>query len=57
VWTEYAAAPSHLEYLTYPRLCALADGAWSGPTTWSDFTARLEGHTARLDVLEVSRRP
>jgi hexosaminidase len=57
VWTEYAATASHVEYLTYPRLCALADGSWSGPTPWTDFSSRLKGHTARLDALEVGRRP
>ncbi|MFF8670095.1 beta-N-acetylhexosaminidase [Streptomyces sp. NPDC015242] len=57
LWTEYAATPARIEYLTYPRLCALADRSWSGPTTWTDFSSRLAGHTARLDALEVSRHP
>ncbi|MER8222516.1 family 20 glycosylhydrolase, partial [Streptomyces sp. NPDC094143] len=57
LWTEYAATPARIEYLTYPRLCALADGAWSGPTSWTDFSSRMAGHTARLDALEVSRHP
>ena len=38
-------------------LCALADSSWSGPSPWTDFTARLRGHTARLDALEVARHP
>ncbi|MGY6023548.1 beta-N-acetylhexosaminidase [Streptomyces spinosirectus] len=57
LWTEYAATPERIEYLTYPRLCALADGGWSGPSTWTDFAARLRGHTARLDALTVGRHP
>jgi hexosaminidase len=57
LWTEYAATPDRIEYLTYPRLCALADSSWSGPSPWTDFTARLRGHTARLDALEVARHP
>ncbi|NUP16982.1 MAG: beta-N-acetylhexosaminidase [Streptomyces sp.] len=57
LWTEYAATPARLEYLTYPRLCALADRTWSGPTSWTDFRSRLDRHTARLDALEVSRHP
>ncbi|MFI6033266.1 beta-N-acetylhexosaminidase [Streptomyces sp. NPDC051315] len=57
LWTEYAATPARIEYLTYPRLCALADGGWSGPSTWTDFSSRMEGHTARLDVLKVNRHP
>ncbi|GHH28489.1 beta-N-acetylhexosaminidase [Streptomyces lanatus] len=57
LWTEYATTPARLEYLTYPRLCALADRTWSGPTPWADFRSRLDRHTARLDALEVSRHP
>ncbi|MER6348996.1 beta-N-acetylhexosaminidase [Streptomyces sp. NPDC001595] len=57
VWTEYASTPERLEHLTYPRLCALADRGWSGPSTWADFSARLERHTARLDALQVRRHP
>jgi hexosaminidase len=57
LWTEYAATPARIEYLTYPRLCALADGGWSGPTPWADFSARLAGHTARLDALQVGHHP
>ncbi|MEG8277194.1 beta-N-acetylhexosaminidase [Streptomyces sp. AHA2] len=57
LWTEYAATPARIEYLTYPRLCALADVGWTGPTTWADFSARLAGHTARLDALHVGRHP
>ncbi|TXS52106.1 beta-hexosaminidase [Streptomyces sp. uw30] len=57
LWTEYAAMPSRLEYLTYPRLCALADRAWGGPTPLEEFRSRLARHTARLDALGVSRHP
>ncbi|MFQ3560361.1 beta-N-acetylhexosaminidase [Streptomyces gramineus] len=57
LWTEYVATPDRIEYLTYPRLCALADNGWSGPTPWPDFAARLREHTARLDALQVTRHP
>ncbi|WP_217560858.1 beta-N-acetylhexosaminidase [Streptomyces sp. GbtcB6] len=57
LWTEFVTTPAHIEYLTYPRLCALADRAWSGTTDWADFRSRLDGHTARLDVLGVQRHP
>ncbi|MBN0048561.1 beta-N-acetylhexosaminidase [Streptomyces actuosus] len=56
LWTEYAATPERLEYLTFPRLCALAERGWSGPTAWEDFRSRLRRHTARLDALEVRHR-
>ncbi|MFJ9622945.1 beta-N-acetylhexosaminidase [Streptomyces sp. NPDC101181] len=58
VWTEYARGPEEIEYLAFPRLCALADRAWSGGTgDWPGFTERLRHHTARLDALGVPHRP
>jgi hexosaminidase len=57
LWTEFVTTPAHIEYLTYPRLCALADRGWSGPTDWTGFRSRLDGHTARLDALGVPRHP
>ncbi|MGN9816675.1 beta-N-acetylhexosaminidase [Streptomyces sp. SD11] len=57
LWTEFVTTPAHIEYLTYPRLCALADRGWSGATDWTDFRSRLDGHTARLDALGVHHHP
>ncbi|MEV7321902.1 beta-N-acetylhexosaminidase [Streptomyces sp. NPDC093970] len=57
LWTEYVTTPDRIEYLTYPRLCALADNGWSGPTPWADFATRLRGHTARLNALQVTSHP
>ncbi|MEU3733888.1 beta-N-acetylhexosaminidase [Streptomyces sp. NPDC033538] len=53
IWTEFAPAAADLDRLAYPRLCALADRAWTGPTTWADFTSRLRAHIHRLDALGV----
>ncbi|MFD5729036.1 beta-N-acetylhexosaminidase [Streptomyces sp. NBC_00523] len=58
LWTEYARTPDRIEYQTYPRLCALADRAWSGGGDgWPGFLARLGHHTTRLDALGVRYRP
>jgi hexosaminidase len=57
LWTEFAPTAADLDRLAYPRLCALADRAWSGPTSWPDFATRLGAHTSRLDVLGVRRHP
>ncbi|MEU0694125.1 beta-N-acetylhexosaminidase [Streptomyces niveus] len=58
LWTEYVKTPDRIEYLTYPRLCALADRAWSGGhSDWTGFVERLRHHTARLDALGVRYRP
>ncbi|MFD5712234.1 beta-N-acetylhexosaminidase [Streptomyces pharetrae] len=55
IWTEFAPKAADLDRLAYPRLCALAERAWTGPTTWTDFTRRLTAHTRRLDALGVRR--
>ncbi len=57
LWTEFVKTPERIEYLTYPRLCALADRAWSGATDWADFRTRLDAHTDRLDALGVPYHP
>lgn len=58
LWTEYVKTPDRIEYLSYPRLCALADRAWSGGRSdWAGFVERLRRHTARLDALGVPYRP
>ncbi|NUV99680.1 beta-N-acetylhexosaminidase [Streptomyces sp. CAI 127] len=58
LWTEYARTPEEIEYLSFPRLCALADRSWSGGRgDWPGFVERLRQHTARLDALGVPYRP
>ncbi|WP_370416610.1 beta-N-acetylhexosaminidase [Streptomyces fradiae] len=53
LWTEFVPTPAHIEYLTYPRLCALAERAWAPTGDWRDFRTRLDGHRARLTSLGV----
>ncbi|WP_395293784.1 beta-N-acetylhexosaminidase [Kitasatospora hibisci] len=53
LWTEFVPTPEHIEYLTYPRLCALAERVWDSTDDWQDFRTRLEGHRARLAALGV----
>lgn len=58
LWTEFVSTPAHIEYLAFPRLCALADRAWSGGGDFdTDFLPRLAQHTGRLDALGVNHRP
>jgi hexosaminidase len=69
LWTEFAPTSEHVEYLAFPRLCALAEVAWSGPARGSgngdsgadggagrdftQFSARLAGHLTLLRALGV----
>ncbi|MET9700240.1 beta-N-acetylhexosaminidase [Streptomyces sp. NPDC006529] len=57
LWTEYASTPAQLDYLAFPRLCALADTAWSAHRDWPDFRRRLDHHHDRLAALGVRARP
>jgi len=53
VWTEYMETPEQVMYMALPRLCALSEVLWSGPSTSSyyDFTQRLIPHFSLLDSL------
>ncbi|MFJ5034561.1 beta-N-acetylhexosaminidase [Streptomyces sp. NPDC088560] len=54
LWTEYVPTPEHADYLTYPRLCALAENAWSSyRTPFTEFLTRLRPHLDRLRVLRA----
>jgi hexosaminidase len=55
VWTEYMADPAYVEYMAYPRACALAEVVWTPKAgkNWPDFAERLKAHFKRLDALDV----
>jgi hexosaminidase len=52
VWTEYIGTPLHVQYMTLPRMAALAEVLWSPKEArnWDDFTKRIEAMTARYEV-------
>ncbi len=54
LWSE-RIPPERLDHQAFPRLCAIAEAAWSAPHTrdLEGFLARLERHYARLDALGV----
>jgi hexosaminidase len=56
LWTEYMPDPQRVEYMAWPRLCALAEVLWSPRETRdaADFTRRLETHLERLRILDVN---
>jgi len=59
LWTEYIPNPKHLEYMAWPRLCAVSEIAWSPGKgkDFADFAKRLKVHLDRLKVLDVNFRP
>jgi hexosaminidase len=65
VWTEYIPDGRSLEYMIFPRACALADVAWSGgpvAVTDDDYgrseqASRIAAHLRRLDAAGLEYRP
>ena len=55
LWTEYIPNYGHLQYMTYPRACALAETLWSPieGRQLANFKARLKKHFKFLDSLGV----
>jgi hexosaminidase len=58
-WTERMPTGAWVEYMAYPRACALGEVVWSPKKTrdWKDFRKRLAVHLKRLDALKVNYRP
>jgi hexosaminidase len=56
LWTEYITTPEKLEYMTFPRLCALAEVAWSTKASrnFEDFVTRLSPHLQRLEIMGIN---
>jgi len=59
VWTEYMPTVEQVEYMTFPRLCALAEVLWSPDQSrnFAGFLRRLPIHLGRLDRAGVKYRP
>ena len=57
VWTEHMDSARVIDYMAFPRLCAVAEVAWSGPGhDVSDFAGRLRVHKGRLRAFGVEYR-
>ena len=58
LWTEYIPDPKRLEYMAYPRACALAEVLWTPAKTkdYSEFLKHLAVHVKRLGIMDVNYR-
>jgi hexosaminidase len=58
LWTEFMPHPREVEYMSWPRLCALAEAVWSprGPRDFAGFVERLKPDAERLRILDVRYR-
>ena len=59
LWTEYMASMSSVEYMAFPRICALAEVLWldAEKKNYADFLKRLDHHRERLAILRVNAHP
>ncbi len=58
LWTEYVGSFKHVQYMVFPRMCALAEVTWSPQAArdWKDFMRRLPVQCRRFDELGVNYR-
>ncbi len=58
LWTEMIASFPHVQYMIFPRACAMAEVGWSAKDArdWPDFQNRLAVDEERLDLLGVNYR-
>ena len=58
LWTEYIASLPHVEYMLFPRACALAEATWSAKDArnFDDFLRRLKTGDQRLTQMGVNYR-
>lgn len=58
LWTEWMPQQKQVEYMAYPRMCAIAEDVWSSMASrdFSGFSRRLTAHLERLKLLDVNYR-
>ncbi len=58
LWSEYFPTTRYVEYMAFPRLCALSEIAWTprDQKDFKDFEKRLPEHLKRLDAMDVNYR-
>ena len=56
IWTEYIPTTEHLDYMTFPRLPAMAEVTWSEKKNrnYDNFKTRLQSHYRLLQRLNVN---
>lgn len=56
VWTEFMATESYVEYMVFPRMCALSEVVWSPKAVrnFNQFQNRLAIHKQRLEKQDIN---
>jgi hexosaminidase len=53
LWTEWIDTVEKMDFMTWPRLCAIAEVGWTETPDWTGFKERMPLHGERLDALDV----
>ena len=58
MWSNFIKSSSHVEYMTFPRLCAIAELTWSAKEKkdYQRFVEKLESHYPRLEQRHIIYR-
>ncbi len=58
LWSEYFPNYAQVQYMAYPRACAMAELTWTEAKqkNWADFQKRLDTHLQRLKAQKVNYR-
>ena len=58
LWTEYVPNFKRVQYMAFPRLCAMAEVGWTNPGArdYASFFQRLQTEAQRLDFLGINYR-
>ena len=56
LWTEYVPTFKHVEYMTFPRIAALAEAVWSSGEvrSWESFSHRIQLFMKRYDLMGIN---
>lgn len=59
LWTEQIYNMRHLQYMMWPRGCAIAEALWTpkAKRNWNDFVQRVENEFTRMDVAGIKYSP
>ncbi len=55
LWTEYVPNIKHAQYMTFPRIAAIAEALWSPKEVrnYDDFYRRIQSFTKRYDLMGI----
>ena len=56
LWAEYVSDPAQAEYMTFPRIAAIAEAGWTAKAlrSWPSFLDRLETQFERYDSRNIN---